>query len=72
MTLVERELKDEEELFGGTEQLTEQEREEIRLKREILDMVKGGGGKSGNQRDGDDGEGYRLPDDYEEEREGEE
>ena len=75
LTLVERELKDEEELFGGTEQLTEQEREEIRLKREILDMVKGGGGsggKSGNQRDGDDGEGYRLPDDYEGEREGEE
>ena len=62
LTLLEKSLEDEKELFGEDgEGLTAKEKERIRLGREILKMAKG--------REGDEDENdgfYRLPDEYEE------
>ena len=66
LTLLERELEDERELFGeGEEKLTAKERERIRLGREILKMARGRD-KDGDEKGGEDDGFYRLPDEYEE------
>jgi pre-mRNA-splicing factor ATP-dependent RNA helicase DHX16 len=66
LTLLEKSLEDEKELFGESgEGLTEKERERIRLGREILKMAKGRGKTGGDDEDENDGF-YRLPDEYEE------
>lgn len=66
LTLLEKSLEDEKELFGESgEGLTEKERERIRLGREILKMAKGRGTAGADDEDKNDGF-YRLPDEYEE------
>ena len=65
LTLLERELAEEEEMFGS-EKLTEGERKRLELRREVLKLAKQGGDAAGKDEKGDF---YRLPDEYEE-REG--
>ena len=56
LKLLERQLQDEEELFGGESALTEAERRRIEMGREILRMAKRRGVKEEDKRDG-----YHLP-----------
>lgn len=61
LKLLERQLQDEEELFGGESALTEAERRRIEMGREILRMAKQRGIKEEDKRDG-----YHLPDEVDE------
>jgi len=66
LTLLEKSLEDEKELFGEDgEGLTAKEKERIRLGREILKMAKGRAKAGEGDEDENDGF-YRLPDEYEE------
>jgi len=60
ITLLERELADEEEMFDA-EKLTGAERNRLALRKEVLKLAKGD-----SQKDEKDNGFYRLPDDYEE------
>ena len=62
IALLEREIEEEEEMFEG-EQLTEEEKRRLQLRKDILRLAR----KDGSKESGDEGDGfYRLPDDYEE------
>lgn len=62
ISLLEREIEDEEELFEGQE-LTEGEKQRLQLRKDILKLARK---KEGKEKD-EEGDGfYRLPDDYEE------
>ena len=61
LTLLERELEEEEELFD-VERLTEEEKRRLELRKEVLKLAKGG--KEGQKETND--EFYKLPDEYEE------
>ena len=60
LTLLERELEEEEEMFDG-EQLTEMEKKRLQLRKEVLKLAKGDRTKKDETDDF-----YRLPDEYEE------
>ena len=59
LTLLERELADEEEMFN-VDQLTEAEKKRLELRKEVLKLAKG------DSKDDKNGDFYRLPDEYEE------
>lgn len=61
IALLEREIEEEEEMFEG-EQLTEEEKRRLQLRKDILKLAR----KDDSKGKGEDGDGfYRLPDDYE-------
>jgi len=64
LLLLERQLADEEEMFGGSDRLTEAERKRIEMQREILQMAKKRNQKANELYKND--EGYHLPDEIDE------
>ena len=63
LLLLERQLKDEEEMFGNGRQLTETERKRIEMQRQILEMARKRRKKEDELYSKEDG--YHLPDDME-------